>query len=69
MLALTWDGTSWLHEAGRTGGWTETLSCMALVQETLLQSWDGAIRLFPYWLKTNDVAFAKPVGIDPAKPL
>ena len=43
---------------GRTGGWTETLSCMAPVQETLLQSWDGAIRLFPYWLKTNDVAFA-----------
>ena len=43
---------------GRTGGWTETLSCMAPVQEMLLQSWDGAIRLFPYWPKDRDVAFA-----------
>ena len=42
---------------GRTGGWTETLSCMAPVQEMLLQSWDGAIRLFPYWTKERDVAF------------
>ena len=42
---------------GRTGGWTETLSCMAPVQEMLLQSWDGAIRLFPRWPADRDVAF------------
>ena len=42
---------------GRVGGWTETLSCMAPIQETLLQSWDGAIRLFPYWPKDRDVSF------------
>lgn len=34
---------------GWCGAWTETLSCMAPVQEMMLQSWDGAIRLFPYW--------------------
>ena len=42
---------------GRCGGWTETLSCMAPLQEMLLQSWDGAIRLFPYWPRERDVAF------------
>ena len=46
-----------LPHYGRTGGWTETLSCMAPVQEMLLQSWDGAIRLFPYWPAGKDVAF------------
>ena len=42
---------------GRPGAWTETLSAMAPLQETLLQSWDGAIRLFPYWPKDRDVSF------------
>ena len=42
---------------GRAGGWTETLSCMAPLQEMMLQSWDGAIRLFPYWPKDRDAAF------------
>ena len=42
---------------GRTGGWTETLSCMAPVQEMALQSWDGAIRLFPLWPADRAIAF------------
>ena len=42
---------------GRSGGWTETLSCLAPLQEMMLQSWDGAIRLFPYWPKDRDAAF------------
>jgi hypothetical protein len=62
-LLATWARPNGLVRAmslphyGRTGGWTETLSCMAPIQETLLQSWDGAIRLFPYWLKDRDVEF------------
>ena len=62
-LRATWARPNGLVRAmslphyGRTGGWTETLSCMAPIQETLLQSWDGAIRLFPYWLKDRDVEF------------
>ena len=43
---------------GRAGAWTETLSCMAPFQEMLLQSWDGSIRLFPRWPKTEDVSFS-----------
>ena len=42
---------------GRAGGWTETLSCMAPLQEMMLQSWDGAIRLFPFWPKERSAAF------------
>ena len=37
--------------------WTETLSCMAPLEEMLLQSWDGSLRLFPRWSKTEDVSF------------
>ncbi|MBE6395944.1 MAG: hypothetical protein E7046_02935 [Lentisphaerae bacterium] len=42
---------------GRAGGWTETLSCMAPLQEMMLQSWDGAIRLFPFWPKERMASF------------
>ena len=42
---------------GRTGGWTETLSCMAPVQEMAMQSWDGAIRLFPLWPTDRAISF------------
>jgi hypothetical protein len=30
---------------------------MASVQAMLLQSWDGAIRLFPSWVEDKDVSF------------
>lgn len=62
-LLATWSRPNGLVRAmslphyGRTGGWTETLSCMAPVQEMVMQSWDGAIRLFPYWPKEYDISF------------
>ena len=61
------DLARWRHQNGlvwampmsiwqRTGAWTESLSCMAPFQEMILQSWDGAIRLFPRWPKSQDVS-------------
>ena len=61
------DLVDWTHANGlvwgmairiwqRTGGWTESLSCMAPFQEMILQSWDGAIRLFPRWPQGQDVS-------------
>lgn len=60
------DLVRWRHQNGlvgampllvwqRTGAWTESLSCMAPFQEMILQSWDGAIRLFPRWPESQDV--------------
>ena len=46
-----------IADLGRVGGWTESLSCMAPYQEMMLQSWDGAIRLFPWWPRRIDAAF------------
>ena len=43
---------------GRSGAWTESLSCMAPLQEMLLTSWDGAIRLFPLWRAKDDISFS-----------
>ena len=44
---------------GRQGAWTESLGCMAPLQEMIMTSWDGAIRLFPRWIKDRDVAFTR----------
>ena len=44
---------------GRCGAWTETLGCVAGFQEMLLQTWEGAIRLFPRWFKDRDVGFTR----------
>ena len=52
---LVWGMSIGLY--GRAGAWTETLSCLAPLQEMMLQSWDGAIRLFPYWPRDRDAAF------------
>jgi len=46
-----------LAHYGRAG-WTETLSSMAVLEEMLVQSWDGSLRLFPCWPKGKDVSFA-----------
>ena len=67
FAAFREDLVRWTHPNGlvgampirrweRTGAWTESLSCMAPFQEMILQSWDGAIRLFPRWPKDKDVA-------------
>ncbi len=34
---------------GRAGAWTESLGVIAPLQEMMLQSWDGALRVFPAW--------------------
>lgn len=39
---------------GRCGAWTESLGVCAPLQEMMLQSWDGALRVFPAW--PQDVA-------------
>jgi len=40
-----------------SGGWSESLGILAPIQEMLLQSWDGAIRVFPAWPKTLNGSF------------
>ena len=42
---------------GYAGAWSESLGVLAPVQEMLLQSWDGAIRLFPAWPRRLDAGF------------
>ena len=42
---------------GRAGAWTESLGVIAPLQEMLLQSWDGALRIFPAWPRTLDARF------------
>ncbi len=42
---------------GRAGAWTESLGVIAPLQEMMLQSWDGALRIFPAWPKAVDARF------------
>ena len=42
---------------GRAGAWTESLGVAAPLQEMMLQSWDGALRIFPAWPKNIDARF------------
>jgi hypothetical protein len=42
---------------GALGGWTESLGIIGPLQEMMIQSWTGAIHLFPAWPKSIDVAF------------
>ncbi|MCR4413337.1 MAG: GH116 family glycosyl-hydrolase [Thermoguttaceae bacterium] len=42
---------------GRAGAWTESLGVIAPLQEMMLQSWDGALRIFPAWPRTVDARF------------
>lgn len=42
---------------GRAGAWTESLGVIAPLQEMMLQSWDGALRVFPAWPKGLDARF------------
>lgn len=57
----------WMHPNGLVtamtasqwarAGWTESFSCVAPFQDMLLQSWDGAIRIFPRWKMDVDIGF------------
>ena len=38
-----------LGNYGRSGAWTESLGVLAPLQEMMLQSWDGALRILPAW--------------------
>ena len=42
---------------GRAGAWTESLGVVAPLQEMMLQSWDGALRIFPAWPKSLAAQF------------
>jgi hypothetical protein len=41
----------------RMGIWFENFGLPAVVNECLMQSWDGTIRLFPNWPKEKDARF------------
>jgi hypothetical protein len=42
---------------GHCGAWTETLGIIAPLQEMMLQSWDGILRLFPAWPTNLSASF------------
>ncbi len=42
---------------GHAGAWTESLGVIGPLQEMMLQSWDGALRIFPAWPKDLDARF------------
>lgn len=42
---------------GHCGVWTESLGVIAPLQEMMLQSWDGALRIFPAWPADVDARF------------
>ncbi len=42
---------------GHSGAWTESLGVLAPLQEMMLQSWDGALRVFPAWPDGLDAGF------------
>jgi hypothetical protein len=54
------NGLRWgmaVADYGRAGGWSESLGVSAPLQEMMLQSWDGGLRIFPAWPKTIDASF------------
>jgi len=42
---------------GHAGAWAESLGVTAPLQEMILQSWDGALRIFPAWPRTVAARF------------
>ena len=45
------------HGHGPQGLQTEGLGIIAPIQEMLLQSWDGILRIFPYWPDDREARF------------
>ena len=62
-LAERWrhpDGLVWgmaIANYGHAGAWSEALGVIAPLQEMMLQSWDGTVRVFPAWPKGLDARF------------
>lgn len=42
---------------GTSGAWSESLGVIAPLQEMMLQSWDGALRIFPAWPTETEAEF------------
>jgi hypothetical protein len=42
---------------GHAGAWTESLGVTAPLQEMMLQSWDGGLRIFPAWPRNLEARF------------
>jgi hypothetical protein len=56
------NGLLWAMSAadyGHAGAWTESLGILAPLQEMMLQSWDGALRVFPAWPRKLDARFER----------
>ncbi len=47
-----------LADYGHSGAWTETLGIVAPLQEMMLQSFGGVLRIFPAWPASHDASFA-----------
>jgi hypothetical protein len=52
-----YDDTTPYDFMARMGIWFENFGLPAVVNECLMQSWDGTIRLFPNWPKEKDARF------------
>ena len=52
-----YDDTTPYDFMARMGIWFENFGLPAVVNECLMQSWDGTIRLFPNWPKDKDATF------------
>ena len=46
-----------MADYGHCGAWTESLGVIAPLQEMMLQSWDGALRIFPAWQSDLSASF------------
>ncbi len=42
---------------GHAGAWSESLGVIAPLQETLIRSWDGVVRVFPAWPANVEASF------------
>jgi len=62
-LILRWrhpNGLLWAMSVanyGHCGAWTESLGIIAPLQEMMLQSWDGILRIFPAWPTNLSASF------------
>lgn len=54
------NGLCWalsVRNYGQTGAWTETLGILGVLMDSILQSWDGCLHLFPGIPAETDISF------------